>query len=659
MNKHKMSRQSSTIVTIAAAALTLAGVFVLWVFTNDAKNSNVDISILVALFACLVCIGLTIFQVISWHIKNQFHQFKGFISGLSTELEASQIQADQINRQLQLSVKYANTMSQQAAEANRSKGEFLAGMSHHIRTPMNAIIGFSEILCEDDLTPVQQNQVKIIRDSSKALLRLINDLFDFSKIESGRLEVDNNAVININNVINSIDSVMRSAANEKGLIFEIIRSQDVSNDNTCINADASRLKQCLMNLVGNAIKFTRKGFVRIRVSKVSENNKSLIKFDIEDTGIGISEENLSRIFEPFSQIEKSDGLINHQFSSTGLGLAVTHYIAEKLGGRLTVASVYTKGSVFTLLVPAAVSKKNIPALPGKTSENSLNSKPSSDDILLTGNILVAEDSPTNQTLIELILKKAGLHSKIVDNGLEAVQSVEQEHFDAILMDIQMPVMNGYEATKQIKMKYPELPILALTACAMKGDDEKCFAAGCNEYLTKPVDRKKLLTALAKYLSADNTQNEIVNNSQDNQEKVMGLSTASANETSQTTEVEIDWRMLMDRVGDEALIDEIIPVFIKDNEGRVGLLADAVRKNDSAEVKFYAHSIKGACGTIGSPILFELGKQLENAARLEETDKYASLSEQIKTRFDSLLAFLNRPDWKQIAKQTASVTNPQG
>jgi signal transduction histidine kinase/CheY-like chemotaxis protein/HPt (histidine-containing phosphotransfer) domain-containing protein len=656
MNKHKMSRQSSAIVTIAAAILTLAGVFVLWIFTNDAKDSNVDISTLVALFASLVCIGLTIFQIVSWHIRKQFHEFKGFITGLSSELEASQIQADQINRQLQLSVKYANTMSQQAAEANRSKGEFLAGMSHHIRTPMNAIIGFSDILCEDDLTPVQQNQVKIIRDSSKALLRLINDLFDFSKIESGRLEVDNNVVININNVLTSIDSVMRSAANEKGLIFEIIRAQDVSADNICVNADASRLKQCLMNLVGNAIKFTRKGYVRIRVSKLKENNRSFIQFDIEDSGIGISEENLVRIFEPFSQIDKSDGLINHQFSSTGLGLAVTHYIAEKLGGKLTVRSVYTKGSIFSLLVPAAAGKKNVPELPGKTSEKQLNPKPSSDDIQLTGNILVAEDSPTNQTLIELILKKAGLHSKIVDNGLEAVQSVEQEQFDAILMDIQMPVMNGYEATKQIKMKYPKLPVLALTACAMKGDDEKCYAAGCDEYLTKPIDRKKVLAALAKYLTAKNTQSEIKANSQ-NQENLMGSNTAS-NEISQANELEIDWRLLMDRIGDETLIDEIIPVFIKDNEGRVQLLADAVRKNDSAEVKFYAHSIKGACGTIGSPVLFELGKQLENAARLAETDKYASLFEQIKTRFDNLLVFLNRPDWKQVAKQAASVTNQQ-
>jgi signal transduction histidine kinase/CheY-like chemotaxis protein/HPt (histidine-containing phosphotransfer) domain-containing protein len=650
---YQMSKKSSNIITIVTTVLGLGGMFVLWLFTNGAKNPNVDLSVLIVLFVCLISIGLTIFQILSGHIKTQFTEFKGYISNLSSELETSQIQADQINRQLQLSVKYANTMSQQAAEANKAKGEFLAGMSHHIRTPMNAIIGFSEILAEDDLTPVQQNQVKIIRDSSKALLRLINDLFDFSKIESGRLEVDNNAVVNINNSLSSIETIMHQAANEKGLLFEIVRSSDFTSDDVCVHVDPSRFKQCLMNLVGNAIKFTRKGFVRISVLNHYEDNKHFIRFNVEDSGIGVAKENLARIFEPFSQIEKSDGLINHQFSSTGLGLAVTHHIAEKLGGKLTVSSVYGKGSTFSLFVPAAQTEAAAEQSQNKqTSANAVNSKPASDDTKLTGNILVAEDSPTNQTLIELILKKAGLKPTIVDNGYEAVQCVDKESFDAILMDIQMPVMNGYEATKLIKAKHPELPVIALTACAMKGDDDKCFAAGCDDYLTKPVDRKKLLATLKKHLSAEGKQSEKIDNINNTQETRMNLAQTDV----KTGECEVDWSLLMERIGDEELVDEIIPVFIKDNEGRVQLLAEAVRKQDSSEVKFYAHSIKGACGTVGSPILFELGKQLENAARLEEKDKYAALNQQIQTHFARLMTFLKRSDWKQIAKQAASATN---
>lgn len=646
---YQMSKKSSNIITIVTIVLGLGGMFILWMFTNGARNPNVDMSVLIVLFVCLISIGLTIFQIVSGHIKSQFSEFQGYISNLSSELETSQIQADQINRQLQLSVKYANTMSQQTAEANKAKGEFLAGMSHHIRTPMNAIIGFSEILAEDDLTPVQQNQVKIIRDSSKALLRLINDLFDFSKIESGRLEVDNNAVVNIKQALSSIEAIMRQAANEKGLLFEIVHSPEFTDDQACINVDPSRFKQCLMNLVGNAIKFTRKGFVRISVLNHYEDNRHFIRFNVEDSGIGIAPENLTKIFEPFAQIEKSDGLINHQFSSTGLGLAVTHHIAEKLGGKLTVQSIYGKGSTFSLFVPAAQSEQKTSEQQNKKpAENAVNSKPSSDDIVLTGNILVAEDSPTNQTLIELILKKAGLKAKIVDNGYEAVQCVEKENFDAILMDIQMPVMNGYEATKLIKAKHPEVPVIALTACAMKGDDDKCYAAGCDDYLTKPVDRKKLLATLTKYLSAKSKQSDKTDNNNKQETGMTSVQTAV-----QTNECEIDWTLLMERIGDEELVDEIIPVFINDNVGRMNLLAEAVRKQDSSEVKFYAHSIKGACGTVGSPILFELGKQLENAARAEEKEKYAALYQQIKTRFDSLLEFLKRSDWKQLAKQAAS------
>ncbi len=646
LKNEKMTRESNTL-TVIVTVMGLAGIIDLWFYSSTEANLLNSLFLLIL----LSCISFGIFILVSRHLKARHNEIKNLIKNLTYEidsqnskLEESKIQAEKINQQLQISVKYANSMSQQAAEANRSKGEFLAGMSHHIRTPMNAIIGFSEILAEDDLTPVQQNQVKIIRDSSRALLRLINDLFDFSRIESGRFEVDKNSDVNIDGVLKSIEEVMKPAAIEKGLIFEIIRTSGVDNSDVSVHADEGRLKQCLMNLVGNAIKFTKKGFVRIRVSIYKKIGTNFVRFDVEDSGIGIASENLSRIFEPFSQIETSDGLINHQFSSTGLGLAVTHHIAEMLGGRLTVNSTFSKGSVFSLFVPQTIKQCN--PVQQQTCE-AKETKPEiseNSNTKLAGKILVAEDSPTNQTLIDLILKKAGLKTKIVDNGLLAVQKAGEEKFDLILMDIQMPVMNGFEAARQIKKEHPELPVIALTACAMKGDDEKCYSAGCDGYLTKPVDREKLLEVLKKFLNTNDPRQNSNNISSDSQEKIMVQS-----DTVQTGELELDWQLLMDRIGDEALIDEIVPVFLKDNKERMQLLAEAVKKKDSKEVKFYAHSIKGACGTMGAQKLFELGKQLENAGRLEEIDKYQPLFEQITEHFDCLLALLNRNDWKQIAK----------
>lgn len=658
------------IITVLTIALSSAGITTLW-FYSSSYNTGHSLKIFnlsMLIIPVSICVG--IFFLLSRYVSElkESHlrqlQLEQAVQQRTAEFEvektlaeAAQFQTEQVNRQLQLSVSHADKIAQQAMEASRAKGEFLANMSHQIRTPMNAIIGFSEMLTEENLGQDQKNQVKIIRDSGRNLLQLINDILDFSKIETGRLDVDT-ADVPVENILAVVESLMRPAATEKGLQFEIKRFEPLPQ---FIRTDPSRLKQCLTNLVSNAIKFTEKGHVYVRVSGEKQDGKAFVRFDIEDTGVGIAAEKLDYVFEPFAQIE-NESSTDRQFGSTGLGLSITRHIAELLGGKVTVQSAITKGSTFSLYVPAVVENKplgsdrNISILktaPAKTG-NVMNIK-------LTGNVLVAEDSPTNQMLIELLLKKLGLGVEIVENGMQAVQSASAKKFDVILMDIQMPVMNGYEATRQIKKLGLTIPVIALTACAMKGDDQKCFAAGCSDYLTKPIDRKKLVETLAKYIPEQTQKQspEIVKTKlpdiQDKpQENIM-----QNNELTPvvTGEIELDWNLLAERIGDEELIDEIIPVFLKDNTERMQLLAEAVRKNDSKEVNFFAHSLKGASGTIGASKISDLAKNLETAGRNQQTEQYAPLFEQIKVRFDSLTALLAKSDWKQIVKDYAGSHNP--
>ena len=654
-------------MTVLVTALTSAGAIALWFYfhpSHSGYKSNLP-GVSTVIIPIAVCIGmlLFLFRYISGQKKlySRQNQLEQLIQARTAELaaekakaEASQLQTEQINRQFQLSVSHANVITQQAVDAGRAKSEFLGNMSYQIRTPMNAIIGFSEMLAEESLTPEQKKQVKIIQDSSRILLHLINNILDFSKIEAGRLNVDIKDVA-VESILSAVESIIRPAAIEKKLQFGIIRVNPLPK---FIRTDSARLKQCILNIVSNAVKFTEKGFVNVRISIEKQDNKAFVRFDVEDSGIGIAADKLDDVFEPFADVDTSGE--TRPVGGTGLGLTISKHIAELLGGKITVHSAFEKGSTFSLFVPAAIETKNHENGNGNnnhTAKAPVNANKHS-DIRLTGNVLVVEDSPTNQVLIDLLLKKTGLEVDIAENGLLAVQKAAVNKYDVILMDMQMPVMNGYEATMQLRKDGLKTPIIALTACAMEGDDEKCFAAGCSDYLTKPVDRKKLFETLNKYLAADSkklssdtilTENKKETTMQNNEENLASV---------EVSELEIDWQLLIERIGDEALIDEIVPVFLKDNSERMLLLTEAVKKTDTREVKFYAHSIKGASGVLGAAKISELAKQLETAARDEQTDKYLPLYQQIKIHFDALLALLGNKDWKQLVKNAAKSQSPQ-
>lgn len=322
---------------------------------------------------------------------------------------------------------------------------------------------------------------------------MINDILDISKIEAGKLETEI-VEYSLEQVLAGVESLMRPVAKKKALGFEVLISEDVP---IRIITDPDRLRQCLVNLVNNAIKFTEHGHVLVRVLL----QEGQIRFDIEDTGIGVPWDKRELIFEEFMQ---ADGSSTRKYSGTGLGLPITKKLAQLLGGSVTMISEEGAGSVFSLSIPISHEIEG----GGSESENSRQIEPASEgdedaedfsELKVSGRVLVAKDCQTNQTLIKLVLERLGLEVTIVENGQEVVEKATSEHFDLILMDIQMPVMNGYEAARALREQQVTVPIIAVTAYAMKGDCEKCLAAGCDDYLSKPIEKRELLKKLRKYL----------------------------------------------------------------------------------------------------------------------------------------------------------------
>ncbi len=397
-----------------------------------------------------------------------------------------------------------------AQSATRAKSEFLANMSHEIRTPMTAILGFAEVLLGepdfDDAPRESIEAIHTIQRNGKYLLELINDILDLSKIEAGKLDVEP-AVCSPIEVLDDVLTLMRVRAEAKNLPLTLEFASGVPE---LIHCDPLRLKQILINLVGNAIKFTEVGGVCMVACTVHQLGKpTLLQIDVTDTGIGLTEEQVWNVFRPFCQADSSTA---RKYGGTGLGLTISKRLAEMLGGDVILRSEPGKGSTFSVTVETgdlegvklltAPEQATARAKPAPTAS-------AASSVRLDGRILLAEDGPDNQRLISFVLKKAGAEVDVADNGQiacdKALAACEQgEPFDLILMDMQMPVMDGYEATSRLRAAGYTGPILALTAYAMTGDDTKCRDAGCDGYLTKPVDRAVFLPAIAERLRSNAT-----------------------------------------------------------------------------------------------------------------------------------------------------------
>ena len=386
-----------------------------------------------------------------------------------------------------------------AESANRSKSEFLANMSHEIRTPMTAILGFTDLLLEAGPNSAEFDpHLKTIRRNGGHLLAIINDVLDISKIEAGRLEVEAIA-FSPTGLVDDVLSLLRARAEEKLIELSVTMAEGVP---AVAQSDPTRLRQILVNLVGNAIKFTREGHVQV-IARWQDKDERL-QFEIRDTGIGMSEEQQMRLFQPFMQ---ADASTTREFGGTGLGLAITRRLTELLGGTIRVSSELDRGSTFTVEVPMpAVESAPVVPMTRSTKQATPSEHPTS------GRLLLAEDGPDNQRLISFILKKAGYEVEVVGDGAQAMERALAEHdagtpFGAILMDMQMPVMDGYTASTRLRESDYPGPIIALTAHAMSGDRERCLEAGCDDYATKPVDRTVLLETVARWLTAESELSE--------------------------------------------------------------------------------------------------------------------------------------------------------
>ncbi len=481
-----------------------------------------------------------------------------------------------------------------AESASRTKSDFLASMSHEIRTPMNAIMGIADLLAKTPLSAEQDKYVQIFRRAGDNLLNLINDILDLSKVEASQLELEWTG-FSLKDLLEKVIEVVSVRAQEKqlGLTYEI-----AANVPSELIGDPTRLRQVLLNLLGNAIKFTESGVVSLRVMRDADLAvPTALRFTVTDTGIGIPHEKLPRVFERFVQADSST---TRRFGGSGLGLTISKRLVELMGGRIWAASTVDKGSVFSFAVPFEIWTG---ATGGAAAPIGIGPEPP----LAALRILLAEDSPDNCTLTLAYLEDTPYHVEIAETGAIACEMFRASHYDLVLMDRQMPVMDGLTATRTLRawertIGRPPTPIIALTASALKGDREKCLAAGCTAFLTKPIKQEVLLQAIKEHSS-------------------LAPPPVAAVDAARPPL-------------HPSLVAQV-PGFLRHRSDDVITMRDALTRDDFAIVERLAHSMRGAGASFGFQAITDIGAELERAAAHADADASRRWVHELSTFLDRI------------------------